>query len=130
MLNLLGMIADATGVTATRYGRGRRQAVDEVADRDLIVIGFESTQPLPKQWGDNNSVQITSTASPRPQAQLPTACIQPFDPRAPYYRGGAVELAKAYLGKPFAYISSFWSPLNDNRLVVTVGGTHGPPWWK
>ncbi len=126
-LNLLGQIADATGVPATRYVVVSPEHVDKVADHNLIVLGLNSSQPLLHQWEAYNSVHVTSTAvTTTPKLNFLQRVIQPFDPRAPYYRGSAVELAQAYLGKPYAYMSSFWSPLNANRIVVAIGATHGP----
>ena len=124
LLNLLAMMADATGVPPTRFEVVEPAKVETMADRDLIVIGLNSNQPLLKQWESHNSVHITSTGvKAAPGLSFLQRQFQPTDPRAPYYRGAAPELAKANLGKPFAYLSSFWSPLNDNRLVVMVGGT-------
>jgi len=124
LLNLLGMMADATGVAPSRYVVVDAAKVEEVADRDLIVIGLPSNQPLLKQWEAHNSVHITPTSvTAAPGLSFLQRQFQPTDPRAPYYRGAAPELAKANLGKPYGYLSSFWSPLNDNRLVVVVGGT-------
>ncbi len=124
LLNLLGMMADATGVPPTRYEIVDAAKVDQVADRDLIVIGLTSNQPLLKQWESHNSVHITPTSvTAAPGLSFLQRQFQPTDPRAPYYRGAAPELAKANLGKPYAYLSSFWSPLNENRLVVMVGST-------
>lgn len=124
LLNLLGMMADATGVPPTRYLVVDAEKVEQVADRDLIVIGLPSNQPLLKQWEGYNSVQITPTSvTAAPGLSFLQRQFQPTDPRAPYYRGAAPELAKANLGKPYGYISSFWSPLNEGRLVVMMGGT-------
>lgn len=123
-LNLLGMMADATGVPPTRFEVVEAAKVDTVADRDLIVIGLDANQPLLKQWESRNSVHITPTGvTAAPGLSFLQRQFQPTDPRAPYYRGAAPELAKANLGKPYAYLSSFWSPLNEDRLVVMVGGT-------
>ena len=125
-LNLLGQIADATGVPATRYVVVSAEHVDTVADRNLIVLGLDSSQPLLRQWEAYNSVHITSTGvTTAPKLNFVQRLIQPFDPRAPYYHGSAVELAKATLGKPYAYMSSFWSPLDANRIVVAIGATQG-----
>jgi cellulose synthase operon protein B len=125
-LNLLGQIADATGVPATRYVVVSAEHVDTVADRNLIVLGLDSSQPLLRQWEAYNSVHITSAGvTTAPKLNFVQRLIQPFDPRAPYYHGSAVELAKATLGKPYAYMSSFWSPLDANRIVVAIGATQG-----
>jgi Bacterial cellulose synthase subunit len=125
-LNLLGQIADATGVPATRYVVVSAEHVDSVADRNLVVLGLDSSQPLLRQWEGYNSVHVTSTGvTTAPKLNFLQRLIQPFDPRAPYYVGSAVELARASLGKPYAYMSSFWSPLNANRIVVAMGATHG-----
>lgn len=124
LLNLLGMMADATGVPPSRYVVVDAANVEQVADRDLIVIGLPSNQPLLQQWEAHNSVHITPTSvTAAPGLSFLQRQFQPTDPRAPYYRGAAPELAKANLGKPYGFLSSFWSPLNDSRLVVMVGGT-------
>jgi hypothetical protein len=125
-LNLLGKIADATGLPATRYAVVSAEHIDTVADRNLIVLGLDSSQPLLRQWESYNSVHITSTdVTTAPKRNFLQRLIQPFDPRAPYYQGSAVELAKASLGKPYSYMSSFWSPLDINRIVVMVGANQG-----
>lgn len=124
LLNLLGMMADATGVPPTRYVVVDAAKVEQVADRDLIVIGLPSNQPLLQRWEAYNSVRITPTSvTAAPGLSFLQRQFQPTDPRAPYYRGAAPELAKANLGKPYGYLSSFWSPLDDSRLVVMVAGT-------
>ncbi len=121
-LNLLGKIADATGLPATRYVVVSAEHVDTVADRNLIVLGLDSSQPLLRQWENYNSIRITSTGvATAPGLNFLQRLIQPFDPRAPSYSGAAVELAKASIGKPYAYMSSFWSPLDANRIVVAIG---------
>jgi cellulose synthase (UDP-forming) len=125
-LNLLGKIADATGLPATRYAVVSAEHVDTVADRNLIVLGLDSSQPLLRQWESYNSIHITSTAvTTAPKLNFLQRLFQPFDPRAPYYQGSAVELAKASLGKPYSYMSSFWSPLDINRIVVMIGANQG-----
>jgi hypothetical protein len=125
-LNLLGKTADATGLPATQYVVVSAEHVDTVADRNLIVLGLDSSQPLLRQWESYNSVHITSTAvTTAPKLNFLQRLFQPFDPRAPYYQGSAVELAKASLGKPYSYMSSFWSPLDVNRIVVMIGANQG-----
>jgi hypothetical protein len=100
--------------------------VDTVADRNLIVMGLDSSQPLLRQWERFFSVHITSDGvTTAPKLNLLQRLAQPFDPRAPYYDGAAVELAKARLGKPYSYMASFWSPLNANRIVVAIGAAQG-----
>jgi cellulose synthase (UDP-forming) len=128
VLNLLGMMADATGVAATRYEVVDARHVADAADRNLIVVGLASSQPLLQEWAANNSVRVTSSSVQAvPGPSLLQRVLQPDDPRAPYYRGAALELAKATLGKPYAFLSSFWSPLNADRLVVMIGATQAAP---
>lgn len=124
LLNLLGQFADATGLPPTRYTVVTADRVDTVADRNLIVLGLDATHPLLRQWERFFSVHITnSSVTTAPGLNLLQRLVQPFDPRAPYYEGAAVELARATLGKPYAYMASFWSPLSSDKLVVAVGAT-------
>lgn len=124
MLNLIGRFADATGLPPTRYAVVTSDRVNTVADRNLIVLGLDSTHPLLRQWERFFSVHITSNGvTTAPGLTFLQRLFQPYDPRAPYYDGAAVELARAHLGKPYAYLASFWSPLATDRLVVAVGAT-------
>jgi cellulose synthase (UDP-forming) len=126
-LNILGKIADHTGIPATRYVVVDAAHVETVADRHLIVIGLDSPDSLLRKWEAYNSLHITSTSvSAVPQPNFFQRLFQPFDPRAPYYTGAAVELARMNLGKPYAYMSSYWSPINASRIVVAIGGNSGP----
>jgi cellulose synthase operon protein B len=125
-LNMLGQIADATGLPATRFVVTSAEQVNSVADRNLIVIGLVSSQPLLRQWDTYNSIRISGTGIlTAPRLNFLQRLVQPFDPRAPSFSEAAVELAKASLGKPYAYLSSYWSPLDANRIVVAVGATDG-----
>jgi Bacterial cellulose synthase subunit len=125
-LNMLGQIADATGLPATRYVVTSAEHVNSVADRNLIVIGLVSSQPLLRQWDSYNSIRISGTGViTAPRLNFLQRLVQPFDPRAPSYSEAAVELVKASLGRPYAYLSSFWSPLDANRIVVAIGATDG-----
>jgi hypothetical protein len=125
-LNLLGQIADATGLPATRYVVTSAEQVNSVADRNLIVIGLVSSQPLLRQWDNYNSIRISGpSVLTVPRLNFLQRLVQPFDPRAPAFSEAAVELAKASLARPYAYLSSFWSPLDANRIVVAIGATDG-----
>ena len=125
-LNMLGQIADSTGLPATRFVVTSAEQVNSVADRNLIVIGLVSSQPLLRQWDTYNSIRISATGVlTAPRLNFLQRLVQPFDPRAPSFSEAAVELAKASLGKPYAYLSSYWSPLDANRIVVAVGATDG-----
>ena len=125
-LNMLGQIADATGLPATRFVVTSAEQVNSVADRNLIVIGLVSSEPLLRQWDTHNSIRISGTGVVTvPRLNFLQRLVQPFDPRAPSFSEAAVELAKASLGKPYAYLSSYWSPLDANRIVVAVGATDG-----
>jgi cellulose synthase (UDP-forming) len=125
-LNVLGKIADDTGIPATRYVVVDSSRVDTVADRNLIVIGLDSSDSLLRKWEVHNSVHITSTGvSAVAQPNFIQRLFQPFDPRAPYYTGAAVELARMNIGKPYAFMSSYWSPLDASRIVVAIGGNNG-----
>ena len=125
-LNILGKIADDTGIPATRYTVVDAARIDTVADRNLIVLGLDSPDSLLRKWERYNSVHITNTSvSAVPQPNFLQRLFQPFDPRAPYYSGAAVELARMNLGKPYAFMSSYWSPLDASRIVVAIGGNNG-----
>jgi hypothetical protein len=125
-LNLMGTLADATGLPGYRDVVTTANRVDMVSGRNLIVIGLDASQPLLRQWEGNNSIRISSvTVKEISGLSWTQRLFQPLDNRAPYGQGGALGFAEANLGKPYAYMSSYWSPLNPNRIVVAIGGNDG-----
>lgn len=51
-LNLMGRMGEATGYPVLRHAVVRPSEVDTMADRDLLVIGSGSSQPLMAKWAE------------------------------------------------------------------------------
>jgi hypothetical protein len=125
VLNVVGSLAYLTGVSPLRHLVVRGSEVEGVADRDLIVIGTRDTQPLHRQWEGNAAVRETAGGDLTPQSPMTwiERFVQPRDWREPSKQGNALELARAHKQKPSGTISSYWSPLNNDRLVIALAGT-------
>ena len=64
-LDLMGMMGDSTGFPVVRNTVVTPDGVDQVADKDLIVLGSISRQPLITKWADNGKLQGRRRTSAR-----------------------------------------------------------------
>src|SRR4029077_12265885 len=57
-LTLMGMMGDSTGFPVVRVAVVTAATVDQVADKDLIVLGAIGRQPLIAKWSDNSRLRV------------------------------------------------------------------------
>ena len=57
-LTLMGMMGDSTGFPVARVSVVDAAGVDQVANKDLIVLGAVSRQPLIAKWSENARLRI------------------------------------------------------------------------
>ena len=126
VLNMAGHVAHTTGIPANRHVVTTASRLSMVADRDLIVIGSDAAQPLHKKWESYAAIRLQGDGlvpiSPMNRLER---FIQPRDWREPSEQGSAEAVAKRQAGKPYGYVSSYWSPVSPKRLVVAIGGSSG-----
>lgn len=120
-LNVLGRFGNATGLAATGIQVINATQVQDVADKDLLIIASGGNQPLLKQWasslpasGENReqrfdladlALRVRNWVSPDPQAnqRKPKATVR-------------------YSGESSTYLAGFESPLKRDRTVVVIAG--------
>lgn len=120
-LNLMGLMGDATGYPGTRHVVVGPGQVDQVADRDLLVIGTYEDQPLLAEWSKDSPFQVDQG---RLRVRLAATssrfeAIVGGSPQGEQERRLADELLTSS-GEDMANLVSFESPLNDGRTVVAA----------
>ncbi len=126
VLNMTGHVAHTTGVAPIRHVVATSSRLPGVADRDLVVIGSDATQPLHQKWESAAAIRMQGEALvPIAPMNRVERFIQPRDWREPSEQGTAQAVAKRQAGKAYGYISSYWSPVSPKRLVVAIGGSTG-----
>jgi hypothetical protein len=124
VLSVVGHIAYLTGVAPYRHSVVSAGRVESAANRDLIVIGTHSTQPLHREWEQSAAArEVNGDYQPVSPMTWLERFLQPRDWREPSRQGNALELARLHKQRPAGTISSFWSPLDNDRLVVALAGT-------
>jgi hypothetical protein len=120
-LNLMGLMGDATGYPGTKHVVVGPGQVDQVADRDLLVIGTYEDQPLLAEWSKDSPFQVDQG---RLRVRLAATssrfeAIVGGSPQGEQERRLADELLTSS-GEDMANLVSFESPLNDGRTVVAA----------
>ncbi len=124
MLDVLGKLGAASGYPAFRLlVTFPRQAVD-ATDRDIIMIGGDERQSLLDDWRD--AMPIVRNAN----GQWSVRRLSWQDKAALWWKGEKSErFASASeilsdIGPNLAAVSSFESPIGDNRTVVLLAANH------
>lgn len=122
MLEILALFGRETGLPASRHVVTRASDLAGVADRHLLVIGTSAGQPLLRKWEAYGPLAATSTDWLGSALRL----LHPFEGAMFSSRpdiAGAKGFLKAHTGKPLAWLATFASPLNGERVAVTVAAS-------
>lgn len=125
-LALMGHFGRVSGRAGLRAEVVPGSQVGRMADRHLIVIGEEETQPLVTAWErhqsvrrDGRRVQVVMAGSPIGRL------LRAPDADTVAAEGRGRMLARARVGAPQAWLAAFVSPLDARRLVVVLGARGG-----
>jgi cellulose synthase (UDP-forming) len=121
-LTLMGMMGDSTGFPVARVTVVAAGGVDQVADKDLIVLGSLSRQPLIARWTDNARLKIED-------GRLRVAVTSPLDrayttldPNAKQERERVDQLL-VQQGDNLSTMIGMESPLSSGHTVVMITGS-------
>ncbi|HUI35658.1 MAG TPA: UDP-forming cellulose synthase catalytic subunit [Stellaceae bacterium] len=121
-LDLMGMMGDSTGYPAVLNRVVTPDAVSQVADKDLIVLGSVSRQPLITKWADNGRLRVEDghlrVAMTSPLDRVYTV----LDPNAAQERE-RVDNLLVQQGNNLAAMIGLQSPLNSSRSAVMITGS-------
>jgi cellulose synthase (UDP-forming) len=121
-LTLMSMMGDSTGFPVARVTIVNAAGVDQVADKDLIVLGALSRQPLIAKWTGNARLRVEDgrlrIAVTAPLDRVYTA----LDPNVKQERERVDQLL-VQQGDNLATMIGMESPLNSGRSVVIITGS-------
>jgi len=121
-LDLMGMMGDSTGFPVVRSTVVTASGVDQVADKDLLVLGAIARQPLIAKWAENGKLRVDNgrlrVAMTSPLDRVYTA----LDPNAAQERE-RVDQMLVQQGDNLAAMIGLQSPLNSSHSAVIITGS-------
>ncbi|WP_226954953.1 cellulose biosynthesis cyclic di-GMP-binding regulatory protein BcsB [Mesopusillimonas faecipullorum] len=120
-LDLMGMMGESTGYPALAVTITQPQQIDNVSDKDILVITGGTDQPLLKQWADTLTGNYTSQDGKRfGTSDLIYKTLNWQNPN-PRYNEEAQRALLAYDSDGVnAIVAGFESPISTGRSVVLV----------
>ncbi|HEX3864798.1 MAG TPA: UDP-forming cellulose synthase catalytic subunit [Stellaceae bacterium] len=121
-LTLMGMMGDSTGFPVARVSVVGAGAVDQVANKDLIVLGSVSRQPLIAKWSDNARLRVDGGHLRVAVSSSLNRVYTALDPNAQQERERVDQLL-VQQGDNLATMIGMESPLNAGRTVIMITGS-------
>jgi cellulose synthase (UDP-forming) len=121
-LELMGMMGDSTGFPVVHMGVVTANGVDQMSDKDLLVLGSITRQPLISKWVANGKLRVED-------GHLRVGLTSPLDrvytvldPNAQQERDRVDQLLVSQ-GDNLAAMIGLQSPLNSSRSAVIITGS-------
>ena len=121
-LDLMGMMGDSTGFPVTRVRVVNAGNVDQMSDKDLIVLGAVSRQPLLSKWADNMRLHVESGRLRVVTDSAIDRVYTALDPAEKENRD-RVDRLLVQQGDNLAAMAGMESPLRGGRSVVFITGS-------
>lgn len=121
-LTLMGMMGDSTGFPVARVTVVGAGQVDQVANKDLIVLGSLSRQPLLAKWSDNARLRIDGGRLRVAMTSSLNRVYTALDPNARAERERIDQLL-VQQGDNLATMIGMKSPLSSGHTVVMITGS-------
>jgi cellulose synthase (UDP-forming) len=123
LLDMAGFFGAQTGATATGIEITDPDDLNEVQDKDLVLIGTPGSQPLLSKWAGDMPVDLSASEMHVNEAAESALFLHPAWP----FRGyDGVRIRHLLDGESIAesnldaLVESFVSPVRSDRLVVTI----------
>lgn len=117
-LTLMGRMGESTGLPAYGISVGRAGDVQKFADKDILLLGSSSNQPLLAQWSKQMPFSVNGQSRSYSLSELATRYLPWFEtPSAD--RTPVVKLSEITLNRE-AVMLGFESPLKGGRSVVAL----------
>jgi cellulose synthase (UDP-forming) len=121
-LTLMGMMGDSTGFPVMRATVVTANGVDQVADKNLLILGSISRQPLITKWAENGKLRVDN-------GRLRVGLTSPLDrvytvldPNAEQERERVDQLL-VQQGDNLAAMIGMQSPLSASHSAVIITGS-------
>lgn len=117
-LTLMGRMGESTGLPAYGVSVGRAADIQKFSDKDILLLGSSSNQPMLTQWGKHMSFSVAGLARSFSLTDW-IAKTFPWYEVPPVDGTPVVKLSEITLNKE-AVIVGFESPLKPGRSVVAI----------
>ena len=117
-LTLMGRMGESTGLPAYGVSVGRAGDVQKFADKDILLLGSSSNQPMLSQWSKDMPFSVAGQSRAFSLSEWASRNLPWFDAPEPD-RTPVVKLSEITLNKE-AVIVGFESPLKSGRSVVAI----------
>jgi cellulose synthase (UDP-forming) len=121
-LDLMGMMGDSTGFPAVRATVVTANGVDQVADKDLLVLGSISHQPLISRWVQNSKLRVEGGHLRVGMTSALDRVYTMLDPNTQAERERVDQLLVSQ-GDNLAAMIGLESPLHSDRSAVIITGS-------
>ncbi|HTZ35082.1 MAG TPA: cellulose biosynthesis cyclic di-GMP-binding regulatory protein BcsB, partial [Stellaceae bacterium] len=121
-LELMGMMGDSTGFPVVHASVVTAGGVDQMADKDLLVLGSISRQPLVARWVENSKLRVENGRLRVGMTSPLDRVYTVLDPNAQQERERVDQLLVSQ-GDNLAAMVGMQSPLNSSRSAVLITGS-------
>lgn len=120
LLDMAGFFGAQTGSLSTGLTVTSPDDVDEVQQKDLVLIGASASQPLLSEWAANMPLDLTGPEMRIDQAPRLDLLLHPEWPFREYDSARLQQVLSSGAGEIGLFVESFTSPLHSDRVVVAV----------
>jgi cellulose synthase (UDP-forming) len=121
-LTLMGTMGDSTGYPVVHVAVVTAGGIDQVADKDLIVLGAIPRQPLIARWAANSNLAVDGGKLRVAMTSAIDRVFTMLDPNAERERQRIDQLLVSQ-GDSLAALIGMQSPLSSRRSVVVLTGS-------
>ena len=121
-LSLMGMMGDSTGFPVVRSTVVTASGVDQMANKDLLVLGAISRQPLLAKWVQNAKLRVENSHLRVGLTSPLDRVYTVLDPNAEQERERVDQLL-VQQGDNLAAMIGLQSPLNSSHSAVIITGS-------
>lgn len=119
LLDMAGFFGAQTGALATRLTVAGPNDLDQVREKDLVLIGTPASQPLLSAWASEMPLDLSGPDMRVNEAPESTLLMHPAWPFRDY-DGGQLRHLLGVGSNLDALAESFESPLRPDRVVVAI----------
>ena len=126
LLDMAGFFGAQTGALATQLTVTGPAHLDQVRDKDLVLIGTPNSQSMLSQWAGAMPLSLSGSSMQVNEAPESTLLMHPEWPFRSYDSNRLRRLISGTSDQDLL-VESFVSPLHDDREVVAIvpGGSNG-----
>lgn len=122
-LELMGLMGDSTGFPAVHAGVVTANAVDQMSDKDLLVLGSLSRQPLIARWAENGKLRVDNGRLRVGMTSALDRVYTALDPNTEQERQRVDQLLVSQ-GDNLAAMIGLQSPLSSSHSAIMITGSN------